>query len=101
MDSDHPCYESGCTARRIDHAVICPFLGVIAAGRCLRIQHKAPGKALDALTFRAERNHRDSIELRSRYWSSDEFDSLYRATRADNRGWLEVRAKSKAKRGHR
>ena len=70
--TDHPC--NGCEAKAIDHAVICPLYGVISSGRCKRIQRKDAGDALQGIT----RNRRVSIQLRSGYFQSDSFHTIYK-----------------------
>ena len=64
----HPC--QGCQPEYIDHATICPALGVIAAGRCKRIRHKPEDIAFDSLHgWAVNKNKRKSIQLRSPYFT--------------------------------
>ena len=81
----HPC--DGCTAQAVDHAIICPVLGVMANGRHRSIQSATPQVAFDRLHgWAASRNSRHTIALRSEYWRSDfeSWDTTHEATRADS-----------------
>lgn len=85
MDRDHLC--TGCTASVVDHAVVCPFLGVIAAGRHKRIMRMASNDALQYVSFQSTANKRQLIALRSRYWQGQEYDGML-PTKADSLGTL-------------
>lgn len=75
QDRTHPCH--GCTAVPVDHAIRCPFLGVIAAGRHKRIGALSPEPAFEALHgLWAAPNKRRTIVLRSRYWDDARVVSL-------------------------
>ena len=66
MAEAHPC--QGCKPDYIDHATICPVLGVIAAGRCKRIRRKPEEIAFNSLYgWAVNKNKRYSISLRSIY----------------------------------
>ena len=67
---DHPC--KGCDRVAIDHAIACPALGIIAAGRHKAILRSDTQTAFDKLHGWAHvPNKRESIKLRSTYWRTE------------------------------
>ena len=81
---EHPC--NGCTAEAIDHAIICPVLGVIASGRCKRIRTTDAEKAFDKLHgWAVVPNRRQAVKLRSAYFATDAYLPGYTGTVA----WVE------------
>lgn len=65
--TSHPCFN--CPAQAVDHAIICPFLGVIASGRCKSIRRKPDDEAFQRLHgWAVTPNRRKMVRLRSGYW---------------------------------
>lgn len=78
MDPNHPCH--GCTAQPVDHAVVCPYLGVIASPRCKRLQRMPVDRMLQAMYF-GSRNSRREIVPRSKFFENV-FEMGWKATKA-------------------
>ena len=100
--SDHPCFN--CPAVAVDHAIVCPFLGVIAAGRHKRIRRMEGGDALQRLSGPRAGvvNRRSSIELRSAYWQNPSLEGLVpglEARYADREGTLYLATRNGRGRG--
>ena len=70
MESGHPC--KGCEAIAVDHAIICPILGVIASNRHKAIRASSEDAAWQRLHgWAVNRNTRDTVNLNpSTYWET-------------------------------
>lgn len=94
----HPC--SDCTAKAIDHAIICPILGAIASGRHKSIRGQSEDRAWERLygMERGAMNKRTSLQLRSGYFKSEDYLTQYTGQRADANGNVTLKVR-KAVRG--
>jgi len=85
---EHPC--KGCTAKPVDHAIICPALGRIASGRHKRVRAMTPDRAWEKLygIERGAYNKATTIKLRSVYFNSDSFLIFHKGVKADGNGTI-------------
>ena len=85
----HPCY--GCTAVAVDHAIVCPLLGVIASGKHRRMQSHSASAAYNLLD-NSHSNRRQVIQLKAPYWETQTYGKLIPLS-ADKDGTLIYGAK--------
>lgn len=85
MERDHLC--QGCTASVVDHAVVCPWLGVIAAGRHRRIKAMDGEAALQYVSFQSTANKLShgrasgGIKAGGRAWAEERSEHRIRTLR--------------------
>ena len=85
----HPCY--GCTAIAVDHAIVCPLLGVLSSGKHKWMQSHSASAAYNLLD-NSRSNRRQAIQLKAPYWETQAYGHLIPLS-ADKDGTLTYGAK--------